>query len=167
LKNIEIFIPSWPGNPDTVRKLGAADYGPSVCSVDSFKIAFRARQVSEGYLPEYQYRCWMDIGMTFFVYKHGQVSIDVGCQDVHSADIGQLEHLIKCLKWAEKRLGILRDKTPTLDSLPFYLLNLCTVLGIHRTIQYHGSGVPDTYAPVSEVLEVIVAECKRRWERLQ
>lgn len=167
MKNIEIFIPSWPGNRDLPSKLGTSDYGRSICSVDSFKIAFRARPATDLFVPEYQYRCWMDIGLTIFIHKDGQIGVDVKCQDVHSADLGQLEHLVKCLKWAEKRQVLLKDKSPTLDSLPFYLLNLCTVLGIHRTVQYHGVGVPDTYAPVSRALEIIVAECKRRWERLQ
>lgn len=167
MKNIEIFIPSWPGKTDLISKVGTADYGHSCCSVDSFKIAFRAKQVSEGYLPEYQYRCWMDIGLTIFVHKDGQIDLDLKAQDVHSADIAQLEHLVKCLKWANKRRDLVWGVGLKLDSLPFYLMNLCTVLGIKRTVQYHGIGVMETYAPVSSALGVIVAEAKRRWERLQ
>jgi len=167
MKNIEIFIPSWPENHDTVTKLGTADYGTYGLSCDSFNLSLRARQTSEGYVPEYHFRCWQDLGLHVFVQKEGGASVYLRALDVHSADLPQLEHLAKCLKWANKRLDLLKDKSPTLDSLPFYLMNLCTVLGIHRTVQYHGTCREETYAQVSSVLELIVAEAKRRWERLQ
>lgn len=168
MKNIEIFIPSWPGKSTTYEKIGAADYGPSICSVDSARVSFRAQQVSEGYLPEYQYRCWMDIGMRLAIFKDGQVQIELKAQDVHSAGVDQLKHLVKCLEWANKRMSLATEGYKlTVTTLPFYLMNLCDLLGIKRTVQYHGVGVIETYAPVSCALVLIVDECKRRWERLQ
>jgi hypothetical protein len=169
MKNIEIFIPTWPDAHDLTRKIGTADYGrTSGISVESFKIAFRAQPSTEAFVPEYHYRCWQDIGMTIFVQSDGGVSVCLRVQDVYSADVSQLEQLLKTLKWAVKRQELLAlGAGLKLDSLPFYLMNLCTVLGIHRTVQYHGPAMPDTYAPVSCALELIVAESKRRWERLQ
>lgn len=168
MKNVEIFIPTWPDAHDLTRKIGTDDYGrtPGI-NVESFKIAFRARPSTEAFVPEYHYRCWQDIGMTIFVQNDGEVSVYLRVQDVYSADVNQLEYLLKTLKWASKRQDLVSGTGLKLESLPFYLMNLCTVMGIHRTVQYHGPAMPHTYAPVSCVLELIVAEAKRRWERLQ
>jgi hypothetical protein len=166
MKGVEIMIPTWP-EALNFSKLGGRDYGSSGCGVDSMKLQFRARQVSEGYLPNYQTRCWMDIGMTIFIHKDGQCSVGIAAQEVHSAGIPELEHLIKCLKWAEKRQAKVAENGLKLDSLPFYLMNLCIALGIQRTVEYHGTNVDETYAPVAEALAFIVGECKRRWERMQ
>lgn len=166
MKNIEILIPSWPETRDSITKIGCSDYGQPWGGIDSFRFQFRAKQTCEGYLPEYQYRCWMDIGMTIFVHSDGRCSIEIRAQEVHSADLNQLEHLVKCLKWVSKRLDQVSSAGLKLESLPFYLTNLCNALGIKRTIQYHGVAVPETYAPVSEALQIIVGECRRRHERM-
>lgn len=168
MKNVEIFIPSWPDAHDLTRQIGTVDYGRvSDISVESFKIALRARPSTEDFVPEYHYRCWSDIGMTIFVQKDGEVSVYLRVQDVYSADVYQLEQLLKTLKWAVKRQDLVSGTGLKLERLPFYLMNLCTVLGIHRTVQYHGGAMKDTYAPVSEVLALIVAEAARRHGRLQ
>lgn len=168
MKNVEILIPSWPDSSSNVLKLGVEDWGNSGCSVDSFVLHLQALQASDGFIPDYQVRCWGNVGMAIFVHSDGQVSIEIRAHDVHSANVDKLEHLVKCLKWAHKRMTLVKDGYKlTVSTLPFYLMNLCTVLGIKRTVQYHGMRSPETYAPVSETLALIVEECQRRWERLQ
>lgn len=164
MKGVEILIPSWPDARDSVTRIGCADYGKSWGSIDSFRFQFRGRQTAEGYLPEYQHRCWMDIGMTVFVHGDGQCSIEVRAQEVHSASLENLEHLVKCLKWVNKSMGDV--PSCQLDTLPFVLMSICGSLGIKRTVQYRGVSVPETYAPVSEALSIIVGECRRRHERM-
>ncbi len=168
MKGVEVFIPTWPGKSSTCERIGSADYGPSVCSVDSTRVSFRAQQAAEGYMPQYHTQCWQDLGMRLAVFKDGQVQIELKAHDVHSAGIDQLKHLVKCLEWANKRMSLATDGYKlTVATLPFYLMNLCDLLGIKRTVQYHGISVMDTYAPVSEALVMICADAQRRWERLQ
>lgn len=169
MKGVHIHIPMWPLAKSLQAKLGTEDYGHHGLSCDSFRIPLRARAKDpKVYTPDYHIRAWQDIGMTIFVCNDKEVSIDLKAMSVHSADIAQLEHLVKCLKWVDK---VWKDTTSRksvyLQDLPFFLMHLCSCLGITHCVQYTGINQPDVYAPVSEVLGLICEEAQRRWERIK
>ena len=145
----ELMIASWPD-----RKIELPTYDSSCVSMS---IYFRMIDPEDRWSND-EARAASDIGLYVWCDVDGTVSIDVRAMEIHSANIQEMELRLKLLKrlTAKAERAGFSFHTFKRDADVFEQLTLCVdALGIRQTVQYHGIGAQDTYAPVSFAIKRI------------
>jgi hypothetical protein len=146
----ELMIASWPD-----RRIDIPAYEGSTCI--SHAVYFRMVDPDDKWTND-EARAANDIGLYVWCDIDGTVSIDVRAMEIHSANIREMELRLKLLKrltTKAERAGF-SFHTFKRDADVFEQLTRCVdALGIRQTVQYHGIGAQDTYAPVSIAIKRI------------
>lgn len=85
-------------------------------------------------------------------------SVEFRLHDVHSADLGQAERLLKHLKLLIKRTPGRFEN----ESFELYLPRLFQAAGIKLAVRYNGIGVDDSYPALGSVLPALAATFAER-----
>lgn len=141
----ELMIASWPD-----RTIDITTYGDTTCT--SYNVSFRLVDTEDKWAGGEEGRAAADIGLYVWADIDGTVSIDVRAMDIHSANVKELELRIKLLKrlTAKAERAGFSFHTFKRDADIFSELTRCIdELGIRRTVEYHGIGASETFAPAS------------------
>lgn len=166
---IELLIPSWPAQRADAQ-YGATNYG-AYSGVDTTKMYFRARDMNSTYVSD-DCRAYQDICLYIWFDNDNTVCLDLRLCDIHTMQLYDAEKRIKLLKKMiakANKSGVIMDNFyRNVDDLGIYdmLKKVVSALGIKRTIQYHGIGTPDTYAPVDDVVSYIAKDVIARRNKM-
>lgn len=141
----ELMIASWPE-----RKVDIPLHDRTSCV--SASLNFRLIDINDKWCSGDEFSAARDIGLYIWCDVDGSISIDVRAMDIYSANVKELEVRIKMLKrlTAKAERAGFSFHAFKRDADVFSELTRCIdALGIRRTVEYHGIGMPETYAPVS------------------
>lgn len=163
---LEILVPSWP-TQRAEAKYGSTNLG-NYGTCDSTKLYFRARDLNDSTWVSDAARAYQDICLYIWFDKDGTFSIDFRLCDIHTLQLKDAEDRIKILKKLIRkvtakniRLGDFYREFSERDIKDLLTIAI-SAIGVKRTIQYHGIGVKETYAPVSGVIDFITADIVSR-----
>lgn len=165
---LELMLATWPRRAD--ETYFGDRWGDWRGLDDCLSCKLRMRMVDRA--DKYAYmneasKAIADIGVYVWVSRDGTVSLDLRLFDIHSMELQEVEARAKALKamFAKAAKGgypLGRWTFVKTRDVHAELCKLFDALGIRFTIEYHGIGQDETYAPVGVALRRIADDIEKQ-----